>query len=937
MEPRLRGATHPEWSDRAQESWRKPLEAPEQVREELLQFWLDRGDTAEEAEIKVDDYLLRRPSWTREEAEAHAVAKWKEEARKWARRVRDKARPVWPRLEQLAEWMEGRRGGKRSLEFITPEEEVVDLSGFRVVFRGFAESPYQDELPRLKEGLARFRRAAQARAPIILKRIVPIHIEWTFEPTSRGDAGAYYTRGMIYVTPWEIGKDMGRFVHVLAHEMGHHLYQTVLSGQATKEWDSFIRGTYTDLDLRDVLRRMEALGAKGLYFDKALREDPILYLQLEGLQQGRRELRNLMDADDVREYLEAGGDPNVRVMAMPISGYAHKNPQEAFCEALGKLVAYGPKAVPDVVLGMLRRVLPTVRISSDKQAYVSTMPATEDCDAIVSAAWVSPQGKMVFLRGQTHEGFAEKWALRNEPDLHAQIVEHGQTARPHASIWHRVMLDRGWLQLQGMSSIVVPPRPSRKQLQNVADFFANCIADGTSDPDRITLHIFGLSPSLRGKPIEPGEDRYPFDVQERVSLADFIEREASGPVIEDMYQAMMERTRRASLIEAWGPTLREARGKAKKDVGHGGLDEWFSGHGGAKGKGEGATWGDWVSISPITKTLPSGKKVEKGDIVGECGISDDPDWKEITKGGEDPLKCMPRSKAYDMPKKERAEKAKAKQKAEKADSSRGKKPTMTPTFDKPKKKASGIDRVFRSPKPFTGFRPVSGQGHDFKPKGLWYSCGSAWDDWCRYEMPSGITGAPLRLPHRGQPLSDDRHPQRRGLQGLRVEVRGPPARDDDDRLEGGRAGLRRHRDLSLPAQVPHVLDVVLPLGCGERLHLGIGCVQVRRIPRVLWTHRTRRKPEARQRRTQGSDRLDEVPVRPGTERPHWRSRLCRRRGRPELRHRPSHQGHRRSDRYRGSQREVQEEARLGVVRPAAPAGHPCRRPTSRPTSTASPS
>ena len=189
---------------------------------------------------------------------------------------------------------------------------------------------------------------------------------------------------------------------------------------------------------------------------------------------------------------------------------------------------------------------------------------------------------------------------------------------------------------------------------------------------------------------------------------------------------------------------RTARGKAKKDVGHGGLDEWFSGHGGAKGKGEDATWGDWVSISPVTKTLPSGKKVEKGDIVGECGISDDPDWKEITKGGEDPLKCMPRQKAYDMPKAERAEKAKAKQRAEDADSSRGKKPTMTPTFqkEKGKKKASDIDRVFRSPKPFTGFRPVFGQEVGFKPQGLWYSCGSEWDDWCRYEMPQWITGSP---------------------------------------------------------------------------------------------------------------------------------------------------------------------------------------------------
>ena len=155
--------------------------------------------------------------------------------------------------------------------------------------------------------------------------------------------------------------------------------------------------------------------------------------------------------------------------------------------------------------------------------------------------------------------------------------------------------------------------------------------------------------------------------------------------------------KKSSLIEAWGPMLREARGKAKKDVGHGGLDEWFSGHGGAKGKGEDATWGDWVSISPVTKTLDSGKKVQKGDIVGECGISKDPDWKKITKDGEDPLKCMPRQKAYDMPKKERAEKAVAKQKAEKADSSRGKKPTMTPTFkkEKGKKKAHSSARVQR--------------------------------------------------------------------------------------------------------------------------------------------------------------------------------------------------------------------------------------------------
>jgi 2'-5' RNA ligase len=485
-------------------------EPPEQALAKTVQFWRDRGESLEEAERLAQRYFSSRSPWTKEEAEAAVVNKWKGEARKWARRARDKARPTWALLKQVAEWSESFRGGQRPVEFLVPEEEVVSMSGFRVVFRGFAESPYQDKLPVVREALKRLRTRAQTRAPILLKKVVPIHIQWTFEPGAPGNAAAYYERGMIYITPWVIDKNIDRLVWVLAHEMGHHLYKTVLSNEARRDWSSFIWQTYTDLDLRDVLRRLEKHSVSSWVNDNTLADkDPILYLQLWGLSEVIND--RFLSAKDIREYLDEGGDPEIRVMAMPISGYAHKNPEEAFCEALGKLVAYGSKAVPDIILGMLRQVLPTVRI--------------------------------------------------------------------------------------------------------------------------------------------------------------------------------------ASLTEAWGSTLREARGKAEKDVGHGGLDEWFSGHGGAKGKGEDATWGDWVSISPVTKTLPSGKKVEKGDIVGECGISDDPDWKEVTKGGEDPLKCMPRQKAHDMPKKERAEKAKAKQKAEKADSSRGKKPTNTPTFDKKKGKKARLQHI----------------------------------------------------------------------------------------------------------------------------------------------------------------------------------------------------------------------------------------------------
>jgi len=139
----------------------------------------------------------------------------------------------------------------------------------------------------------------------------------------------------------------------------------------------------------------------------------------------------------------------------------------------------------------------------------------------------------------------------------------------------------------------------------------------------------------------------------------------------------------------------------KKNTGEGGLDTWFAGHGGGK-PDERATWGDWVSITPVKKTITkedgSKKTYEPGDIVGPCGISSDPEWSSITENGKKPLKCMPREKAHDMAKKDRAELAKNKKKQE----SGGKKPTNTPTFSEEakevldKKSALGITRNSRA-------------------------------------------------------------------------------------------------------------------------------------------------------------------------------------------------------------------------------------------------
>lgn len=139
----------------------------------------------------------------------------------------------------------------------------------------------------------------------------------------------------------------------------------------------------------------------------------------------------------------------------------------------------------------------------------------------------------------------------------------------------------------------------------------------------------------------------------------------------------------------------------KKNTGKGGLGTWFAGHGGGD-PDDRATWGDWIAITPVKHTITKddGKKktYEPGDIVGPCAISSEKEWSDVTSGGKKPLKCMPREKAWKMPKKDRAELAKKKRREEAKH--RGKNPVNTPTFsdeakeitEKKKKKTSGLIR-----------------------------------------------------------------------------------------------------------------------------------------------------------------------------------------------------------------------------------------------------
>jgi hypothetical protein len=301
---------------------------------------------------------------------------WQDKASKWAARTRRKAQKAWKWLGEVAAWAtdQGWYGGKEPVEVIQVESEITKIEGFAVEFRGFAEADDHkwDTLAKLREGLKRFRKQGSSTWPWLVQKMLPLAVNWTFAENRGGDRDAAMTYNGTYikVTPWGLAAKPLTITKSLAHEMGHHAYQTLLSGKATTFWRTAIVGNFGDLDLREALEEMKRAGATTSIDKELALANPTLYLQLQTLLHSPRyKALDLWTVDGIKEYLEEGGDPVVRVPGNPVTGYSGKSPEEAFCEAVGMLVAYGAKAVDDTVLGWLRVVLPQIKISSRREGY----------------------------------------------------------------------------------------------------------------------------------------------------------------------------------------------------------------------------------------------------------------------------------------------------------------------------------------------------------------------------------------------------------------------------------------------------------------------------------------------------------------------------------------------------------------------------------------
>lgn len=296
--------------------------------------------------------------------EGMCLARWQQEAPRWKSRVQRRARDFWAAMKEVIEWYEKYRETPSPGPTVeVPERYQTTLEGFRVTLHGY-DIGYESEqtLAKFKEGLRHYRDRASRVAPILLKQQLPLIVE--FE--AQCDKGGQYNHdGTITFSASSVaGHPEGwKWVtHVMAHEMGHHLFRAYLSGAQEDFWRQTIRGDFGKLDIAELLAKWPG-DAWAFDFPRKMTDDPILALQVAALTQNR-EYRDTQSREDFQKLYDSGVR-TLDVPKTPITGYANKNAEEAFCETLGLLVAYGPQALHERVRWWLGTVMGNdVRVAS---------------------------------------------------------------------------------------------------------------------------------------------------------------------------------------------------------------------------------------------------------------------------------------------------------------------------------------------------------------------------------------------------------------------------------------------------------------------------------------------------------------------------------------------------------------------------------------------
>ncbi len=277
---------------------------------------------------------------------------------KWLSRVKSKARGAWAALGSYFEYV-----NPDALTYTPEIQDQLELAGFRVTVKDPPPERAARYVERIEEGLRHFRQRASRVFPWMVARALPFIVDFKAEDSA---AGTYNHGASITLNGWWASRPTpADTAQIIAHEMAHHVWEGYLSGPSKDFWTEALRADYGELDLGRVLELWPP--GQGSYWivDHPLREkEPLLYLQIYMCIHPPLDDLKWFETRGQVEALVAEGKRTVPVPRNPITVYARKNPEEAFCEALSHLVAYGPGALLPTVRWWLREILPNLKVAS---------------------------------------------------------------------------------------------------------------------------------------------------------------------------------------------------------------------------------------------------------------------------------------------------------------------------------------------------------------------------------------------------------------------------------------------------------------------------------------------------------------------------------------------------------------------------------------------
>lgn len=230
----------------------------------------------------------------------------------------------------------------------------------------------------VSEGLALFRRGAEAQAPWLLKGPLASRSSsrgpWSVAPIllvpydGHGQAGYTHDAAVVRLhMPRAAANTPPQIAHIIAHEEAHHVWQTRVSDEGRAAWARLVRERTVPLDASEVLaawpdeyRHWHFLSAAQHIAEGVVRRSGPLAYQIV-IAARDRAVRDL-DRRDFERWAAEGN--SVQVPEKPVSVYGHTSAEEAFCDAFALLVARGPRTVDPEALDLLRELVPRTRVSN---------------------------------------------------------------------------------------------------------------------------------------------------------------------------------------------------------------------------------------------------------------------------------------------------------------------------------------------------------------------------------------------------------------------------------------------------------------------------------------------------------------------------------------------------------------------------------------------